>query len=122
MRRASLWMFLMAVLILSTMAAAEDYQVQFLPEDQRIAAPAIVPCDTEPSLAAILSPMQQADMKATYTTTSAGACCSLYGCCTHVQSGCEQCSGGRRWFSIYNCANYPGATCKIYPVACPTPC
>ena len=58
----------------------------------------------------------------TYTASSAGACCEIAGCCIHAQSGCEQCSGGRRWFSIYNCANYPGAICKIYSATCPSPC
>ncbi|HSG41027.1 MAG TPA: hypothetical protein VLE27_15425 [Thermoanaerobaculia bacterium] len=126
MRKASLLMFLLAVLVLPAVAVAEEYHLLLQPADEQNAAPATVPCNTEPntepSLAAIFSPIQQADMKATYTASSAGACCEIAGCCIHAQSGCEQCSGGRRWFSIYNCANYPGAICKIYSATCPSPC
>ena len=122
MRKASLWMFLLAVLVLPAVAVAEEYRVLLQPANEQNAAPVTVPCNTEPGLAAIFTPMSQADMKATYITGGADFCCSQLGCCTHMQSGCDQCPGGYRWFSIYRCDNNPDYTCKIYPESCPTPC
>lgn len=49
----------------------------------------------------------------------ANACCSI-GCCTHIESGCEPCAGGRRWYSKYSCPS--GGTCTLRPSSCPTPC
>lgn len=118
MRKASLWMFLLAVLVLPAMAAAEEVQLQLVQADEQSLAEA-PGCGT-PDLAAIFDPMRQADQKAAYNSTTTSGCCSLFGCCSHVQSGCEQCSGGRRWYSIYSCGG--GLYCKAAPTKCPTPC
>ena len=119
MRKASLRMFLLAALFLPAMAAAEEVQLQLVQADDETLAQAPGACGT-PDLAAIFDPKGPAEQKATYNSTSKSGCCSMFGCCTHVQSGCETCSGGRRWYSIYSCGG--GWYCKAAPTSCPTPC
>ncbi len=47
-------------------------------------------------------------------------CCTVFGCCAHIESGCEPCAQGRKWYSRYSCPG--GGSCKISPPNCPTPC
>lgn len=56
----------------------------------------------------------------TRPTDVANSCCSSFGCCTHIDSGCEYCNGGRRWYSKYSCPG--GGTCTVRASTCPTPC
>ena len=56
-----------------------------------------------------------------YSSTTQSGCCTIFGCCAHVESGCESCAGGRRWYSVYSCPDGVHI-CTARPTKCPTPC
>lgn len=119
MRKASLGMFLVAMLVLPALAAAGEYELQIVRLDGNKIQPS-VPCNADPELAAIFSPGQELEVLATFSASKANECCTVKGCCGFIESGCDRCNGGYHWYTLYQCDLFTG--CRINPTACPTAC
>ena len=118
MRRAAIWMgILMMVLPLCAAFAAEP-QVELTAPGLGVSTVACGEAATQVAPLAVLEREIFAPAD-TRPTDMANPCCSV-GCCTYVESGCEYCNGGRRWYTKYSCPS--GGTCTVRPSNCPTPC
>lgn len=118
MKRAAIWIgVLMMVLPLCAASAAEP-PVELTAPGLGI-SPAGCQAATQAEPLTVLE-HQIFSSAETRPVDMANSCCSLLGCCTHIDSGCEPCSGGRRWYSKYSCPG--GGTCTLRASSCPTPC
>jgi hypothetical protein len=122
MKRAAIWMgVLMVVLPLcaASPAFAAEPQVQ-LTAPGFGASPA--GCAQAATQAAPLTVLERQIFSPTEVrpVDMASGCCTMFGCCTLIDSGCQTCNGGRRWYDKYSCPG--GGTCTVSPNTCPTPC